>query len=289
MLAIDLRGYVSPGRDGARAIAVPSCARMERERHTVTAAPPDESPESPPRREDEEPSELAPRNLLPAAVGSAAATAILSRVGLLGTVLGAALVPVIIALVRELGRRPVIRLSEARRGRSAVRPDGAPRPARPAPPGPRRLASGLRHVRWRVVLATAAAAFALTVAAFTVADLLAGDSVVSGRDRTFFGGGGGSSPAVEPPAGATAPTTTAPTRTAPAEAGPTTAPPIETTPTTPTEPAPTEPAPTTTVPTTTAPTATDPAPAAPAPTAPAPSVGTAPATTAPAPPASAAP
>jgi hypothetical protein len=226
-------------------------------------------------------SELDPRALGLAAAGSAAATLVTSRFGLAGTVLGAAVTPVVVLAVKESIRRPTRRLADAgtravsRRGEARARtPAGgdAPRPPRPR----RRRPPRWRRPLWRRVLVTAAAAFAVVVALFTLPDLIVGKSVVTDRRTTFFDDstvtrahrtrapatGTSTGPATTETTTVTAPVTTAP---------PATTAPAETT-------APTAPASSAPVPTATAPPATAPAP--PAETAP-----TAPLATAPAPPA----
>ncbi|WP_217923373.1 hypothetical protein [Miltoncostaea oceani] len=197
-------------------------------------------------------SDLSPLTLGLASLGSVVATVMVSRFGLAGTVAGAALAPVVIAIVRELGRKPVERVVRLPTGARAVvrrRPD----------------------VRPRTVAVTAALAFAAAVAVFTVPDMLAGSSVVSERPSTFFSGGTGGGDGGGGGGTTTTPATTDgdPTVTAPAD------------------PAVTAPGPETTAPVTTAPadppaTTTAPAPATPVPAA------TAPAPV-PAPPATAAP
>ena len=130
----------------------------------------------PERREER--SAIAPGTLAAAAVGSAAATFLVARFGLAGTIAGAAITPVVISVVSELVRR-----SAARRGRRTE--------ARPVREGGRtvyRAPRGRPRLRfsWRRVVATAAAAFALVVAGITVADFAFGNSVASDRDSTFL-------------------------------------------------------------------------------------------------------
>lgn len=190
-------------------------------------------PDQRPRRS----SDLAPSALAVAAFASVVATSVIGRFGLTGTVLGAALLPVLITIVRELGKAPAERMTRIR----------VPRP------GGRRL--GLRRPRWGVVATTSAAAFAIAVAVFTIPDLITGQSVVSDRPSTFFsrgaGGAAGDGPGAERPAPATttgeeapeAPAPTAPTTVT--EPGTETAPPATTAPAPPgaAPPATTEPAP----------------------------------------------
>ncbi len=189
-------------------------------------------------------SDLSPLTLGLASVGSVIATVVVSRFGLAGTVAGAAVAPVVITMVRELGRRPVERVVRL--------PSGARTVVRRGP-----------RVRPRTVALTAGVAFVVAVAAFTIPETISGSSVVSERPSTFFspgdGDGGGG-------------TTTSPERTtgepevAPATEGVESAPAPETTTggAEPTTPDPTEAAPAT------APDAVPGAPAAPAPAAPPP-------------------
>lgn len=171
-------------------------------------------------------SRLNPVTVAMASMGSVVATALVSGFGLAGTLMGAALAPVVVSLVGEIGRRPVERVVRL-------------------PSGARALVERRPHVRPRVVAATAAAGFVIAVAFFTLPDLIAGESVVSERPTTFFsrsdGGGGSGAPAeeeretesemrTETAPAVTAPedpsTTTAPTTTEPPPA--TTAPPAPT-------------------------------------------------------------
>jgi hypothetical protein len=119
------------------------------------------------------------------------------------------------------------------------------------------------RIRWGLVLATAAAAFTIVVAIYTIPDLVAGKSITgSGRSTTLFGGSRSSSS----PSTSTTKDDTTTTKTGTTDATKT----VTTT----------APATTTTVP---APTTTAPAPttAAPAPTTTAPPAATTPGTTAP--------
>jgi hypothetical protein len=183
--------------------------------------------------------DLSPVTLGLASLGSVAATVLVSRFGIAGTLTGAALAPVVVAVVREMGRRPVERVARL-------------------PSGARALTRRRPGIRWPLVGTTAAVAFAVAVAAFTVPDLIAGESVVSERPTTFFspgdGGDGSGAPAGDtgrearttPEAGTTgtaptAPTTPTATAPVPAPPGATTtvpAPPLPTAPAEPTAPAP---------------------------------------------------
>ncbi len=127
-----------------------------------------------------------------------------------------------------------------------------------------------RPVRWKLVLATAAAAFAIVVAVYTIPDLVAGKSITgSGRATTLFGGSSSGGPSKKQDVGAPSPTGTEPgktvTTTAPAT---TTTVPAPTTTTTPPDTSTTAPPDTTTAPpdTTTTPPSTPTAPIIPPPT-----------------------
>jgi hypothetical protein len=191
---------------------------------------------------------ISPGALALAALASAVATLLIGRFGLTGTVIGAALTPVLVALVSEAARRPARRLGGTAASRRAATRDrvGATRYGGEA----RRLAR--RQISWRRVLATGLGAFALVVAAFTFADLGLGDSVASDRRTTFFGGRE-SSPREEPDERRKpAPTSETPATTSETPAETTTQVPEEETEPTDTAP-PTETSPTETAPTTTSP------------------------------------
>jgi hypothetical protein len=166
-------------------------------------------------------SDVAPSTLLIAALASVAATAIVSRFGLESTLVGAGLTPVVVTLVREIARRPVEQVTAVtsaagnwahwRHQQADAPPDDpeAAPPPRPVPESPRRA----RPVRWGVVGAASIVGFLAAVAFFSVPDLIAGQSLVSDRDSTFFSGG--TAPPKEPVPATTATTTTetAPTTT----------------------------------------------------------------------------
>jgi len=170
---------------------------------------------------------LSPVTVAMASLGSVVATALVSGFGLAGTLAGAALAPVVVSLVAELGRRPVERVVRL-------------------PSGARALVERRPRVRPRVVVLTAAAGFAIAVAFFTLPDLISGSSVVGERPTTFFSRGDGSGSAGAPADDRrerTEPETTeaAPTTTAPQEPATTTAPTTTTAPAA--EPPPATPAP----------------------------------------------
>jgi hypothetical protein len=164
-----------------------------------------------------------------AAAASAAASYTASHLWGSGTVLSAALTPVIVALVSEFLRRPVDRVaSTAQRVAPIVprTPSGPPGPSERPPPEPTRAADapvgqgdwatvsyeappspGWRP-RWRLVLGTGLLAFIIVVAFYTVPDLLVGHSITgAGGSTTFFSGGAQNTPLVTTPTVST-PTTT---------------------------------------------------------------------------------
>ncbi len=117
-----------------------------------------------------------------AAAAGAVAAYVTSEVWARGTLISAALTPVIVALVKEALNRPVERAQTLRTERRSVEHIGPDIPPPPPPAGTGRW--------WKVGLASGVAAFALVVALFTVPELVAGESIGRGGDSatTFFGG-----------------------------------------------------------------------------------------------------
>lgn len=200
--------------------------------------------------------------LLLASLSSATAALLGSRLWEDGTVVSAAVTPIVVALVSEALRRPTERLGEAARPRSRERPAAAEEVPRFGDEGPPPRLYGGRRVRLQSVLITAVLAFVIAAAALTLPELLLGSSVSGGGERTTYFGGKAApraeseseqSPADE---GEQQTTSTTTTETAPETE---TAPPEATTPTTPAEP------PATPAPTQPAPEGGQPAPPAPAP------------------------
>lgn len=143
--------------------------------------------------------------LLIAAASSAAAATVVSRLWQAGTVMAAAMTPVIVSLVKEALERPAKRVSSiatrsaappvARATRAVTRPPEAQAPPPPTVGDPRltemRVYGDARRVRrrWKLAVATGLLGFVVCVAAMTVPELVAGRSVVSGKhDTTIFGG-----------------------------------------------------------------------------------------------------
>jgi hypothetical protein len=164
----------------------------------------------PPQREG-----FSVRTLIIAAVASAAAAVVVSRLWRSGTIMAAAMTPVIVTVVKEMLDRPTRRVS-AMASRSAPRPVAraaravaAPPPEADAPPPPMAAGPELTAMRvygrrttarrrWRLAIATGLLAFAVAVGVLTVPELVAGRSVVSsGKDTTVFGGTRRVAPATE--------------------------------------------------------------------------------------------
>src|SRR5512132_1801535 len=144
--------------------------------------------------------------LVIAAAASAVAAIVVSRVWRPGTIMAAAMTPVIVALVREGLDRPARRVS-AIASRSAPEPvarvarvvappppeaDAPPPPVGPSPELTARRVYGRKtstRRRWRLAVVTGLLAFVVAACVLTVPELLAGRSVVSsGKDTTVFGG-----------------------------------------------------------------------------------------------------
>jgi hypothetical protein len=162
-------------------------------------------------------SDLSLEALAIASIASLVATVVLSRFGLASTLVGAALSPAIVTVVKELARRPAHRIVRPLAGetsRLVHRPSGAPQPTggEPPPPPPENVPhrpvfreSWWSRVRWKPTLVIAGVAFAICVAFFTVPEMLLGESLTSDRGSTFLS----DSPQTTPP-----PVTTATTGTA---------------------------------------------------------------------------
>lgn len=167
-----------------------------------------------------EASRIAPGTLVIASLASASAAVIVSQFWQSGTPLAAAITPVVVALVSEMLKRPTEKISErVTVAKSAVRPradDPGPEEARrsmPLEPARRMPASGedpagppaegapgdvsvyrsrpprRRPIPVKVVALTGGLAFAIAVAALTLPELIAGQSITGGdRGTTIFAG-----------------------------------------------------------------------------------------------------
>ena len=130
------------------------------------------------------------------AAASVAAAIVVHEVWKGGAILGAAITPVIIAIVSETLRKPVDRVTsirEVRRTRTQVAPGEVPPPA-PEPQD--RFGIWQDSTPWwsrrgtKLGLATGLIAFAIGAIALTGTELIFGDSVGSGgSSTTVFGGG----------------------------------------------------------------------------------------------------
>jgi hypothetical protein len=199
---------------------------------------------------------LSVQTLVIAALASAAAAIVTSTFWRGGTIVTAAMTPVIVSIVKELLARPIesdlvrrpvqrvrtvapaagarrfqrqeqgrVPVEAGARGR-AVRGGERPYPAGDVPrptPGDRALGTGpvrtygrRRKLRIGLALATGVVAFAVALVALTVPELIFGGSVVSKGGTTFFGG--------RTEKTATTPRQQTPTGTSPTSTSPTTSP-----------------------------------------------------------------
>ena len=155
--------------------------------------------------------------ILASALAAMTTTALLSTLGVAGTIIGAALASVVTVLANFVYSASIYHTAEKvtavvpaiRRecaasdddAAPADHPDEAPGPSGPDPDRPswvtrlrHRLAEVVRRVGWRRLLALSLAAFALVIGAVTVIELAAGkplSDVTRGRDgsgTTLFGG-----------------------------------------------------------------------------------------------------
>jgi hypothetical protein len=150
---------------------------------------------------------LSLQTLIVASLASLTAAIVTSHFWRGGTPITAAITPVIVAVASELYRRPAERITKlgtraaagttGQRERVTTGPPpspGAPPPTEvPEGPGPIRVyrTDGTRRrFHLKVVLATAAAAFAIAVGVLTLPELVFGGSVASHGKTTFFGGSG---------------------------------------------------------------------------------------------------
>jgi hypothetical protein len=153
--------------------------------------------------------------LLISAIASAAAAYVTSRIWAPGTLVSAAFTPVIVALVKEALRKPTEVITKTvpqvvptkskwtRAGAdepglvpevepvqpSEPPPDSPPTVLVPAGHSPVRVYSTRgRRLRWRLAVITGLLGFAIAVLAFTVPELIAGQSLGGSHKTTIFGG-----------------------------------------------------------------------------------------------------
>jgi hypothetical protein len=146
---------------------------------------------------------LSLQTLIVASLASLTAAIVTSHFWRGGTPITAALTPVIVALASELYRRPAARITQLGSRAAAVRTrerervtSGAPPerrvPRTEVPEGPGairvyRTGGKRRRFHLKVVLLTAAAAFAIAVGVLTLPELVFGGSLASHGRTTFFG------------------------------------------------------------------------------------------------------
>jgi hypothetical protein len=159
---------------------------------------------------------LSLQTLVLAAASSAAAAIVVSHIWKGGTVVAAAMTPVIVSIVKELlarpmeseiVRRPVQQVSRVASSRrrvatgAGVRTEGeAPRSSEPpSPPAEAELTPMSTYGRLRprklhlkIAIVTGLIAFVIGAAALTLPELLFGGALSSSHQTTLFGGGGGS-------------------------------------------------------------------------------------------------
>src|SRR5436190_2601146 len=149
--------------------------------------------------------------LVIAAISSVVAATVVSRVWQAGTVMATAMTPVIVTLVRESLERPAKRVSSiATRAAApplarATRAVAEPPPEAYAPPPPVGPDPGLTEMRvyrreratgrrWKLAIGTGLLACMIAIAAMTLPELVAGQSVVSPSHHTTIFGGHRSTP-----------------------------------------------------------------------------------------------
>lgn len=161
---------------------------------------------SPPPREG-----LDIATLFISAMASAAAAYVTSKIWAPGTLFSAAMTPVIVALVKEGLRKPTEVITNvvpnvvptpSKWTRAGVDDPGLVpevEPREPAPPAPIVVPTGqtspvrvystrARKLRWRLAVITGLLGFAIAVLAFTVPELIAGQSLGGSHKTTIFGG-----------------------------------------------------------------------------------------------------
>src|SRR4051794_26610696 len=157
---------------------------------------------------------LSLQTLVAAAIASAVAALVVSHVWKDGTVIAAAMTPVIVAIVKEvvqrpmeseLVRKPVSRIASGSRaalGSAAARggvapgdrpPVRQPRADEAATPIRTYGRTRRRPPHLKIAVITGLVGFAIAAAALTLPELIFGGAVSSHHSTTLFGGGGGSS------------------------------------------------------------------------------------------------
>ncbi len=137
---------------------------------------------------------LSLRTLIIAAIASAAAAIVTSAFWKNGTVISAAITPVIVSIIKEIVERPrdVVRRASPFTTSTPATPRTLPDRGgrRDAPVAPIRTYAkpARRRIHLKVALVTGAIAFLLAAAALTLPELVFGGSVASKGHTTFFGG-----------------------------------------------------------------------------------------------------
>jgi len=160
---------------------------------------------------------LSLQTLVIAALAAGTAAVVTSYFWQRGTLISAALTPVIVAVVSEMLNRPAQTVRRAARsarsttparrevplahGAGAGSPSEGPSRELPAPREPSAAGMSeykvyrseskrprLGRIHWKIVLATAALAFVIAIGALTLPELLFGSSVSGSNSTTFFGG-----------------------------------------------------------------------------------------------------
>ena len=157
----------------------------------------------PPTRQQQQPAppsgggtDLQLSTLAIAALASAAAAFVTSKVWAGGTLWSAAASPVIVALVKEGLNRPASKLQTVRLERLGSTREVELGETAPPPPdtGPVRVYSSsvspLRSRRWRIAILTGLLAFVVVAVVYTVPELVAGRSIGGSGNQatTLFGG-----------------------------------------------------------------------------------------------------
>jgi hypothetical protein len=139
------------------------------------------------------------RTLIIASLASATAAIVTARLWKQGTVISAAMTPVIVGIVSELLHRPAEKVTQIRTTRrSEPLPEAggaAPPPGTRPPPARREPGEGVevprlmeRRPSLKIALATGLVAFAIAAAVLTLPELIFGGAVADDRKTTIFGG-----------------------------------------------------------------------------------------------------
>jgi uncharacterized membrane protein YvlD (DUF360 family) len=139
---------------------------------------------------------LSLRTLVIAAIASAAAAIVTSAFWKGGTVISAAITPVIVSIVKEIVERPrdVVRRASAfttateRGAPGAIRPDVRARSDAPVAPIRTYGRPARRRIHLKVALVTGLVAFLIAAVVLTVPELVFGGSVATKGHTTLFGG-----------------------------------------------------------------------------------------------------